>query len=581
MRRLADDRALDPALGRRRGMAPMKSRILLVARDADLRGTLARWLLAAGYAVEIAEGARRASEAAATEAVALAIVTPDVLAELGDDPAGKEGNPPGGLILVGRPAEPSAAAGIARIESPPIEDDVLARVDAALRPATAPASADPAELMRFEGYTLDAAGRTCVDAGGRDVALTRAEFTLLLTLARQAGRVVSRDALRQAVAGRDAGPDDRSVDVLISRLRRKIESDAKAPRIVITVPGEGYKFTPRPQVFAATPAVAPAPAKAAPAAPLTAAMPVPARRSFSVPLIGAIAVVLAIVVVAAIVWYPGAAKRDVAPAGPARKFDAAVIPFVDDATRKAFARYPTQPDYKALALWVNGWGIAYGAPSADAAKEEALRQCRDKAKNNRVCGTYSVGMDVVWPSTSPPMPLPSDLHVEPLDLPFVAAEFAPLDAETRKGTDGYVRIGEHKGLAVTSTGHTWSSYRKTTPAEAARVTVEKCGEAFGTACLLVSIDNKLTVEIPKSRTVTAFFMVTTELGLSDAERAQIDRVYRGKDWRALARGASGGWYPVADADSEAAAIEAALAACAQRDSGCRVYAIGNFRVADR
>ena len=64
----------------------------------------------------------------------------------------------------------------------------------------------------------------------------------LLTLARQSGKVVSRDELRQALVGRDAGPDDRSVDVMVSRLRRKIEPDPKQPRIIVTVPGGGYRL---------------------------------------------------------------------------------------------------------------------------------------------------------------------------------------------------------------------------------------------------------------------------------------------------------------------------------------------------
>src|SRR5262249_15401692 len=154
-------------------------------------------------------------------------------------------------------------------------------------------------------------------------------------------------------------PDDRSVDVLISRLRRKIESDAKTPRIVVTVPGEGYKFTPRPQMVAPAPSIAPPsaaaplPTEAAPAAPSPAANAAPPRRSFPAPLIGAIAAALALVVVAAIVWYPRGVTPGAAPAGPVRKFDAAVIPFVDDAIRKALADYPTQADYKALALWFN------------------------------------------------------------------------------------------------------------------------------------------------------------------------------------------------------------------------------------
>ena len=86
------------------------------------------------------------------------------------------------------------------------------------------------EVLHFEGHTLDVGARQCSTLDGADIPLTRAEFAMLLALARQNGRVVSRDELRQAVVRRDAGPDDRSVDMLVSRLRRKIEPDPKQPK---------------------------------------------------------------------------------------------------------------------------------------------------------------------------------------------------------------------------------------------------------------------------------------------------------------------------------------------------------------
>jgi DNA-binding winged helix-turn-helix (wHTH) protein len=61
-------------------------------------------------------------------------------------------------------------------------------------------------------------------------------------------QVLSRDQLRRAVVGRRAGPDDRSIDVLVGRLRRKIEPNPKTPRFILSVAGVGYKFAVRPQV---------------------------------------------------------------------------------------------------------------------------------------------------------------------------------------------------------------------------------------------------------------------------------------------------------------------------------------------
>jgi DNA-binding winged helix-turn-helix (wHTH) protein len=123
------------------------------------------------------------------------------------------------------------------------------RMEKAQRPIAVLAAG--AEVLRFEGLTLDLAGRTLSAAGGREISLTPAEFELLSVLIRSRGRALSRDQLLDAVAGRRAVPFDRSVDVLIGRLRRKIEPEPKAPRLVLTVPGHGYKFaTKRVQVVA-------------------------------------------------------------------------------------------------------------------------------------------------------------------------------------------------------------------------------------------------------------------------------------------------------------------------------------------
>src|SRR5262249_34353413 len=86
--------------------------------------------------------------------------------------------------------------------------------------------------------------------------LTPSEFGLLAALVRGAGRALSRDHLLQAVAGREAEPFDRSVDVLVGRLRRKIEPDPKNPRLIVTVPGVGYRFAERAtrKTIAASPA---------------------------------------------------------------------------------------------------------------------------------------------------------------------------------------------------------------------------------------------------------------------------------------------------------------------------------------
>jgi hypothetical protein len=75
-------------------------------------------------------------------------------------------------------------------------------------------------------------------------------------------------------------------------------------------------------------------------------------------------------------------------------------------------------------------------------------------------------------------------------------------------------------------------------------------------------------------------MLTNEAAISGEDKQRIGAVYRQNDWRAMARGKAGGWYPVAGAPSESAAIEQALERCAEHDSECHIHAISNFRVAD-
>ena len=127
--------------------------------------------------------------------------------------------------------------------------ELLARIKAVLRrlqpaaPAALPvAAAAPATQggFRFAQCTLDLAARSVVDAAGREVALTGGEFDLLVTLCRHAGRVLSRDFLLDATRGREAGPFDRTIDVQMSRLRRKLEASGEGASIIKSVRGAGY-----------------------------------------------------------------------------------------------------------------------------------------------------------------------------------------------------------------------------------------------------------------------------------------------------------------------------------------------------
>ena len=129
--------------------------------------------------------------------------------------------------------------------------ELLARIKAVLRrlappPAPLQAAAPPAPgrgRLRFAGWLLDPAARRLSHAGG-EVALTGGEFDLLCTFAQHPGRVLSRDFLLEATRGREAAPFDRTIDVQVGRLRRKLEPEAPEPQLIKSVRGAGYIFVP-------------------------------------------------------------------------------------------------------------------------------------------------------------------------------------------------------------------------------------------------------------------------------------------------------------------------------------------------
>ena len=140
--------------------------------------------------------------------------------------------------------------------------ELVARVKAVLRrlsPANVPdgmagelparaaaAHAKPPGKLRFAGWQLDTAARSLTNPQGVEVALTGGEFDLLRAFAQHAGRVLSRDFLLEQTRGREAGPFDRTIDVQVGRLRKKLEphthdpQDGQEPQLIKSVRGAGY-----------------------------------------------------------------------------------------------------------------------------------------------------------------------------------------------------------------------------------------------------------------------------------------------------------------------------------------------------
>uniref|UniRef100_UPI003566C408 winged helix-turn-helix domain-containing protein n=1 Tax=Puniceibacterium confluentis TaxID=1958944 RepID=UPI003566C408 len=125
--------------------------------------------------------------------------------------------------------------------------ELLARIRAVLRRSHSVGErpADPARrFIRFEGWRLDTAKRELVSDDDVVVLLGGAEYELLLAFLTWPQVTLSREMLLDATRGRSAVISDRSIDIQVSRLRRKLGDDPRTPRIIKTVWGDGYLFTP-------------------------------------------------------------------------------------------------------------------------------------------------------------------------------------------------------------------------------------------------------------------------------------------------------------------------------------------------
>jgi DNA-binding response OmpR family regulator len=134
--------------------------------------------------------------------------------------------------------------------------ELAARIKAVLRRArpeqaglpassTSPTGTRLPEQFEFAGWRFDTAARRLDNPQGTEVVLTTGEFDLLGVLVRHAGRVLSRDFLLEQTHGRNAGPFDRTIDVQIGRLRKKMEADPEHPELIKSVRGAGYVLVPK------------------------------------------------------------------------------------------------------------------------------------------------------------------------------------------------------------------------------------------------------------------------------------------------------------------------------------------------
>jgi two-component system phosphate regulon response regulator OmpR len=225
----------------------MVERILLVEDDPRLAEMLAEYLGQAGFRVTVAPLGATALErlaGAEYEAVVLDLMLPDMdgldicrqLRTESDTPV---------LMLTARGEPIDRILGLELgaddyLPKPFQPRELLARLRAILRRGSR-ARAPGEKPLTFGRLEIDTAAHA-VRLDGVPCELTGYQFDLLVTLAKNAGRVLSRDALLDAVKGEQLESFDRSIDVHVSRIRAAIEDNPKKPRRVITVRGSGYVF---------------------------------------------------------------------------------------------------------------------------------------------------------------------------------------------------------------------------------------------------------------------------------------------------------------------------------------------------
>ena len=228
--------------------------LLIVDDDREIRDLLSRFLVKHGYRVTTAkEGreARRLFEDARVDLVILDLMMPGedgmtVCREL----RAKSSVPI--IMLTAMGEETDRIVGLEMgaddyLPKPFSARELLARIKAVLRrTGRAPdaATVDRGGVLRFAGWSLHVAQRRLESPTGQAIELSTGEFELLRAFAEHPQRVLNRDQLLDLARGRAAIPFDRSIDVQVSRLRRKIESDPKSPQLIATVRGGGYQFTP-------------------------------------------------------------------------------------------------------------------------------------------------------------------------------------------------------------------------------------------------------------------------------------------------------------------------------------------------
>jgi two-component system, OmpR family, response regulator len=229
--------------------------ILFVEDDPEIRTLVADFLKENGYRVSVAREGREMDRILAVSRIDALIL--DIMLPREDGLSlcrrVRASSTLPIIMLTARGSETERIVGLEMgaddyLPKPFSTHELLARLRALLRRAQAVARG-PREsrgsMLTFAGWKLDLDARRLHRADGTRVTLTSGEYELLVAFCEHPNRVLTREQLLDLTRGRAAVPFDRSIDIQVSRLRRKIESDPRDPALVQTVRAGGYIFTPQ------------------------------------------------------------------------------------------------------------------------------------------------------------------------------------------------------------------------------------------------------------------------------------------------------------------------------------------------
>jgi len=234
----------------------MAKHVLVVEDDAKVCNTLQRWLSLEGFKVTVLSSGVRLDEKLAREEVDLFLVDiglPDIDGITLTRHI-REKYRAGIIIVSGRgdliDRVVGLEAGADDYVTKPFEPrEVLARIRSVLRRASEGQIAEGRKdksRFAFDRWVIDMQAYSLQDQEGMAVGLTSGEFALLREFVLHANKVLSRDRLMELTAGHDAAAFDRSIDVRVGRLRRKLQDGARESRFIKTVRNGGYMFVGQP-----------------------------------------------------------------------------------------------------------------------------------------------------------------------------------------------------------------------------------------------------------------------------------------------------------------------------------------------